>query len=344
MVRLSLRGGVALVQRDGDPVEQGVRDGALALERQVRPRSVGGQDRHAVGVGPEARAGLSHVVRDEQVDALAPELVGGALERARLRGEPDQDRDRLQRLARGGAVAVEAVGDPGDLGEEVRGGLELERQVVGARELGLGGGDRPEVGHGGGHDQGVEAGGAGSDRWVEAQQRGAQLGGRARPGRPWPPGGSATSTFAATTVTRAPRSSAASAIAAPIRPVERLPMKRTGSIASRVPPAVTTTWRPVRSASRAGPTSGGRAAGSGARTADAADGRHDRVDDRPELGQPADPVLAGGQRTGPGLDDRVAEASRSRATLATRGRMRPHVAVHGRCDDDRRARSRDTSR
>ena len=42
------------------------------------------------------------------------------------------------------------------------------------------------------------------------------------------------------TVTRAPRSSAASAIATPIRPVERLPMKRTGSIASRVPPAVTT--------------------------------------------------------------------------------------------------------
>ena len=64
-------------------------------------------------------------------------------------------------------------------------------------------------------------------------------------------------------VTRAPRSSAASATATPIRPVERLPMKRTGSIASRVPPAVTTMCRPARSASRAGPTSGGRADGSG---------------------------------------------------------------------------------
>ena len=43
-------------------------------------------------------------------------------------------------------------------------------------------------------------------------------------------------------------------------------MKRTGSIASRVPPAVTTMCRPVRSASRAADTSGGRAAGSAART------------------------------------------------------------------------------
>ena len=49
-------------------------------------------------------------------------------------------------------------------------------------------------------------------------------------------------------------------------PVERLPMKRTGSIGSRVPPAVTTTWRPARSASRATEVSGGRAAGSAART------------------------------------------------------------------------------
>ena len=38
------------------------------------------------------------------------------------------------------------------------------------------------------------------------------------------PGGKGTSTFAAMTVTRAPRSSAASVTAAPILPVERLPM------------------------------------------------------------------------------------------------------------------------
>ena len=48
-------------------------------------------------------------------------------------------------------------------------------------------------------------------------------------------------------VTRAPRARAASATAMPIRPVLRLPMKRTGSIGSAVPPAVTTTCQPARS-------------------------------------------------------------------------------------------------
>ena len=79
--------------------------------------------------------------------------------------------------------------------------------------------------------------------------------------------GRATPTLAAMRVTSAPRSSAARATATPILPVERLPMKRTGSIASAVPPAVTTMCRPTRSASRGAPSRrGGRAAGSGART------------------------------------------------------------------------------
>ncbi len=80
------------------------------------------------------------------------------------------------------------------------------------------------------------------------------------------PAGRGTSVFAATIVTVAPRSRAAAAIAAPIRPVERFPMYRTGSMASRVPPADTTTCRPVRSASRGAATMGGRWAGSGLRT------------------------------------------------------------------------------
>ena len=80
--------------------------------------------------------------------------------------------------------------------------------------------------------------------------------------------GSSTSTDPAISVTAAPRSRAASARATPIFPVERLPMKRTGSIGSRVPPAVTTMRRPARSASRtAWSRTGGRAAASGARTA-----------------------------------------------------------------------------
>jgi len=78
--------------------------------------------------------------------------------------------------------------------------------------------------------------------------------------------GAATLIWPAMRVTRAPRARAASAMATPILPVERLPMNRTGSMASAVPPAVTTMWRPSRSASCAGATTGGRIAGDAART------------------------------------------------------------------------------
>ena len=131
----------------------------------------------------------------------------------------------------------------------------------------------------------------------------------------------------------------------PIRPVDRLPMKRTGSIVSRVPPALTTTWRPARSASRGPATSGGRAAGSAART-----GRC-RWPRRPPRRSPASsasrptPGLARSELPGAGLDDPVAEASRSRATLApspdastcrrpSRGRPRPGPGSRGRSGDD----------
>ena len=49
-----------------------------------------------------------------------------------------------------------------------------------------------------------------------------------------------------TKVTSAPREAATVASARPIRPLEALPMKRTGSIGSRVPPALTTTRQPSR--------------------------------------------------------------------------------------------------
>ena len=58
------------------------------------------------------------------------------------------------------------------------------------------------------------------------------------------PAGSGSETLAATRVTCAPRRAACSASASPIRPLERLPMKRTESIGSRVPPAVTRTRSP----------------------------------------------------------------------------------------------------
>ena len=58
------------------------------------------------------------------------------------------------------------------------------------------------------------------------------------------PAGSASDTLAATTVTSAPRRAACSASAKPMRPLDRLPMKRTESIGSRVPPALTSTRIP----------------------------------------------------------------------------------------------------
>ncbi len=54
-----------------------------------------------------------------------------------------------------------------------------------------------------------------------------------------------TCRFAASSVTSAPRSRAASASATPIRPEERFPRNRTASSGSRVPPAVTSTRRPA---------------------------------------------------------------------------------------------------
>src|SRR5262249_31807098 len=56
---------------------------------------------------------------------------------------------------------------------------------------------------------------------------------------------------------------AAWAIATPILPVDRLPINLTGSIASAVPPAVTTTRQPTMSKLGSGEITGGRRDGSG---------------------------------------------------------------------------------
>ena len=75
--------------------------------------------------------------------------------------------------------------------------------------------------------------------------------------------------MAATTVTLAPRRWASSASANPMRPEERLPTKRTESIGSRVPPAVTSTFSAVavRAADRAAApsTAASSSGGSGSR-------------------------------------------------------------------------------
>ena len=262
----SLRGGVALVQRGRHPIQQPVGDGALRLERQVlarRRRRPGSTTRFVSVPKPEPASATSLATR--RSTPLRRSFSAARSSEPVSAAKPTRIGHRPERLAGRRPVAVEAAGDPADLGQQVRCRLELEGQRVGSGELAVGRGDRPEVGDGRGHDERVEPGRAVRRRgWRAAARpagrRSTRPGRRSRPaaGRPrrWRPRPSRAR----------PRSSAASAIAAPIFPVERLPMKRTGSIASRVPPAVTTTWRPARSASRAGATSGGRAAGSGART------------------------------------------------------------------------------
>ena len=74
------------------------------------------------------------------------------------------------------------------------------------------------------------------------------------------PAGAGSETLAAMTVTSAPRRAAAAANDSPIRPEERLPMYLTGSIGSRVPPAVTSTRTPAQPRLRAGASSRSQAA------------------------------------------------------------------------------------
>ena len=107
-------------------VEEQVGDSALGKEREGLLPAVGGQDRHAVRVGPEARARLGDVVGDEQVDALPAELVGGAIERAGLGRESDEDRARP--AGAGGPDGRRRAG------QDVLGRLELDRQAL-RREL-----------------------------------------------------------------------------------------------------------------------------------------------------------------------------------------------------------------
>ena len=138
----------------------------VSCGRSVRaPSAV--EDRDPVRVGAEPGARLRHVVRDEEVHALAAELLGRPLQRAGLGREADEH-----------GPGLDGPDRLGDGREQVRRRFELERQPVGARQLAVRGGGRPEVRHGGGHHEGIEAGGravAGRD----ALERGLQLGGGA---------------------------------------------------------------------------------------------------------------------------------------------------------------------
>ena len=213
--------------------------------RPARPRAFaargtcvaarGGDDRDLVVGGVEADVRARDVVDDDRVDPLARELVAPVVQRALavLGGEADE------RLV-GPARRREAR-------EDVRRALELDAHALVGGLLQLAGeaARRAEVRDGGGHEQDV---GSARTRAAHASCSSAAV---------------STSTY----VTRASRGerdvrrddrdvgaerAACSASAKPIRPDERLPTKRTASIGSRVPPAVTSTRRPTSSGERRG--------------------------------------------------------------------------------------------
>ena len=112
-------------------------------------------DRHAIGVGPEAGARLGDVVGDEQVDALARAFSAARSSEPVSAAKPTT----TGRWSRGRARAARD-----GLGQDVAGRLELERQPARCARAWCRRRARPEVGHGGGHDEHVRAVGASPPR------------------------------------------------------------------------------------------------------------------------------------------------------------------------------------
>ena len=124
----------------------------------------------------------------------------------------------------------------------------------------------------------------------------------------------------ATSVTLAPRTAASVASAYPCLPDERLPTNRTGSMGSRVPPAVTRTRSPVRS-----PLADGAACRQGVRR-----GRKDRLGGR----QTARSLVTAGEAPLLRLHHRHAPLG-EQPQVVPGGRVFPHLGVHRRADHDR---------
>ena len=195
---------------------------------------------------------------------------------------------------------------------------------------------RPEVGDGGGHDQGVAPP---ADRGRATSR--AHLGGRLGADDVQP-------RLAAAATLDAGRRSASparrdrgppAAMATPILPVERLPMNRTGSIGSRRAAGgdhdVAARRGPRRARSA---TSGGRAAGSGGADRPVRRRpRRPRRRSRPVSASRPDARLAA-DASGPasGSTIRVAEVVAQPGDVGPGRRMAVHLAVHRRRDDDRR--------
>ena len=200
----------------------------------------------------------------------------------------------------------------GERGEDVLGRLQVQLERALARcSLSVGGLGGAEVGRRGGHQQDVR-------RRRTPRRRRRRAGRWSRRRCAARPAGAGSATLAAISVTSAPRAAAAAARAIPIRPLERLPMKRTGSIGSRVPPAVTSTRSPSQGRSPAGSAASIR--------------RQQPLG----LGQAAAAVLAArGELALLGLDH-LDPALAQRRQVRLGRRVGVHAVVHRRGDEPRR--------
>ena len=269
---------------------------AAAILRLGRLRhvllAVGRDDPDLVVGGLEADAGAADVVNDDRVEFLARELVAPVRERALavLGGEADE-----QLAGRGGARrAKRARPQYGRAQVQFPAGLIL-LELARVRVLPAGSRRRRRPS-------------AARRTRRSARRRRRRARRRSARRRIRCPPGAASDTFAATTVTLAPRRWASSASANPIRPDERLPTKRTASIGSRVPPAVTSTFSPSSCAA-------------------ALQRGLDRGQQLRRLGQPADPEL-------PRRAERARSPARARsrrARAASRGSPASPDARTSRC-------------
>ena len=259
-------------------------DADRAAGRRPRPWSAAATVRRRPGAmivtrlvsRPEAGALLGDVVRHEQVDSLAFGLRRrrGRASQSRPRSRPAAARWRSPRARVADASArMSSVGSSSSVrparpqlgGGSVAGGSRRRRPPSRARR-----------------------------RRERGQDGVAHLGGRSAR-RTSAVLGQLHGCIPTISVTRAPRASAASAMATPILPVERLPMKRTGSIGRRSAgghddlPARRGRWpRPSPRAAVGGGPARGPA------------GRRPRLRPRPtigrRLGEPSRPTCARGER------------------------------------------------
>ena len=239
---------------------------AARAARRVRP-----DDRDLVLIGVEADVGARDVVHDDRVERLALELRPRALDALRaVLGREADDRSGPRGAAPPASASTSAVATRSTV-RASRPSLEILRVARAARA----GSRRPR-----------RPSAAGRTSAKRCERRVAQLARRSRRPRTRRRACASSDVWPRSRSRAAPRRAASAASAKPIRPLERLPTKRTASSGSRVPPAVTSTRMP----------SSGRGAPVPATISIASQ-------DRGRLGEAADPPLAArGERPGAGLD------------------------------------------